>query len=157
MIDGVTFGLILLWFATVAIVIMLWPDRKRPRHRGRFRYAIGLPILKEKGGDSVLELSCTNEQKVPITVNPVTATGNPVALDGPVSVSVQSGAGAVEMIDDRSFCVVSGDQPGDTVFLVSGDADLGEGIETISDLITLHVEGAKAQSLGLVAGEAVPK
>ncbi len=141
----------------LVVAILLWPTRKRRHCRGRFRYAIGLPRPKQKGGDTVLELTCTNEQKVPVTVNPVTATGNPVGLDGPVTVSVQSGAGAVEMIDDKSFYVVSSADPGDTVYLVAGDADLGEGVETVSDLITLHVEGAKAQSLGLVAGVPVPK
>jgi hypothetical protein len=41
--------------------------------------------------------------------------------------------------------------------LVEADADLGAGIETISDTIKLVVAGAKASSLGLVAGAAVPK
>jgi hypothetical protein len=114
-----------------------------------------MPI--RKGGDIVLELTCTNEQKVPITVAPVTAAGTPASLDGAVSVSVQSGDGTVEMIDDASFYVVSGPDPGDTAYLVSGDADLGDGVETISDIVTLRVAGAKAESLGLVAGAAVPK
>jgi len=134
------------------IILWLCP---RHRYRGRFAYSIGMPI--RKGGDIVLELTCTNEQKVPITVAPVTAAGTPASLDGAVSVSVQSGDGTVEMIDDASFYVVSGPDPGDTAYLVSGDADLGDGVETISDIVTLRVAGAKAESLGLVAGAAVPK
>jgi hypothetical protein len=169
--DELTLIYLALAFVMLALAIILWPSRRRVRgdcdacllgrirrlRHTSFRYAIGLPTLKRRGGDSVLELTCTNEQKIPITVNPVTAAGTPVELDGELNIAVQSGAGSIEMIDERSFYVVSGDQPGDTVFLVAGDADLGEGVETISDLITLHVEGAKAAALGLVAGEAVPK
>jgi len=41
--------------------------------------------------------------------------------------------------------------------LVDADADLGQGVEDVADTITLHVEGAKAVNLGLLAGPAVPK
>jgi len=40
---------------------------------------------------------------------------------------------------------------------VSGDADLGEGVVTVSDIVMLHVEGAMAKSLGLVADAPEPK
>ena len=105
----------------------------------------------------MLEITITNEQKVPVTLNPVTPGGKPIGLDGPPSVTVQSGDGAVEMQPDNSFYLVSGDNPGDTTYLVSADADLGEGVETISDIIILHVQGAKASSLGLTAGTPVLK
>ena len=100
----------------------------------------------------MLELTCTNEEKIKITVNPVTTAGKPVSLDGAIQVSAQIGEGTVALIDNNSFYVISGDNPGDTSFLVSGDTDLGEGVEPISDIILLRVLGAKASSLGLVAG-----
>lgn len=105
----------------------------------------------------MIEIGCTNEEKVPVSISPVTLAGNPVALDGAIQVTVQSGDGSVEMVDSTSFFVVSGLNPGDTAFLVSGDADLGAGVETISDVILLHVAGAKASNLGMVAGPAVLK
>jgi len=98
-----------------------------------------------------LELNCTNEEKIKVTVNPVTLAGTPVALDGPVVAVVQSGDGTVEMVDDKSFFLVSGANPGDTAYLVSGDADLGSGVQNISDTIVLKVAGALAANLGLVA------
>lgn len=100
----------------------------------------------------MLNLFCTNEEKIKVTVNPVTPGGSPVALDGPIGVSVQSGEGTVQLVDDNSFYVISGNNPGDTAFLVSGDADLGTGVETVSDIVLLHVAGAKAASLGMTAG-----
>lgn len=124
----------------------------RKRHKGHFSYKIGMPIRKEV----MLELVCTNEQKIKVTVTPVTAAGSFAPLDGPISVSVQSGSGTFEMVDEKSFWIISGD-PGDTPFLVSGDADVGEGIETISDIVMLHVEGAKASSLGITAEAPVIK
>jgi hypothetical protein len=117
-----------------------------------FNWKVGRPELKERRKQIMLELSCTNEEKIKVTTNPVTAAGKPVLLDGPIQVSVQSGDGTVELLDGNSFYVKSGDNPGDSTFLVSGDADLGAGIENISDIVLLHVAGAKASNLGMTAG-----
>lgn len=122
-----------------------------------FNWKIGRPQLKKRREGIMIEIGCTNEEKVPVSISPVTLAGNPVALDGAIQVTVQSGDGSVEMVDSTSFFVVSGLNPGDTAFLVSGDADLGAGVETISDVILLHVAGAKASNLGMVAGPAVLK
>lgn len=100
----------------------------------------------------MLELNCTNEQKIPITVAPVSAGGNPAQLDGAVVVSILAGEGSVQMVDNLHFFVVSGPNPGDTSYMVEADADLGAGVVTIQDTITLHVAGALAANLGLVAG-----
>lgn len=103
------------------------------------------------------EATITNEQKISVSVTPVTAVGNPAPLDGAIIVTVQSGDGTVEMIDDRSFFAVSGPNPGDTTYLIEADADIGAGVQTISDIFQLHVEGALATSLGVSVGTAVPK
>lgn len=103
------------------------------------------------------DVSSTNEQKVPFSINPTTLTGTPAQLDGPIVVTVVSGEGVVEMVDDRNFFVVSGSNPGDTTYLVEGDADLGDGVEKIQDTIVYHVSGARAANLGMSAGPAVPK
>ena len=106
-----------------------------------------------------VEATCTNEEKVNFHLNPTTSTGQPAQLeDGSEQWVVQSGDGTVEPAGDGLSCfVVSGANPGDTVVLVSGDADLGQGVQTISDLITLHVTGAMAQNLGVTSDPAVPK
>lgn len=104
-----------------------------------------------------MDLQCTNEQKIRITATPTTQSGQPAALDGPLTVDVTSGDATVEQIDDTSFFVVSGANPGPSTFVVSGDADLGAGVVPISDGINLNVSGALASNLGLTAGSPEPK
>lgn len=105
----------------------------------------------------MLQLICTNEEKIPVLAAPVTSAGNPAPIDGALSVLVLSGEGTVEMTGDLSFFLVSPATSGVTQYLVEADVDTGEGVVTISEMITLTVEGAKAASFGLVAGAAVPK
>jgi hypothetical protein len=128
---------------------------KQPHHhkkKGNFNYAIGRPMLK-KEEKNMLELNVTNEEKILVSCNPVTPAGHPVELDGPIAVDVQSGDGSAEVqLDGKSVYLISGDFPGDTTFIFQGDADLGLGVESISDVVILHVAGAKAASFGLSAG-----
>lgn len=103
------------------------------------------------------EITLTNEQKVLVTVNPVTATGQPAQLDGPAIFTVTSGDCTVSAVDERSAFIVSGSSLSDSVVQVDGDADLGGGVETISDTVLVHVQGARATSLGLTVGTPEPK
>lgn len=119
------------------------------RSGGSFDWQLGAAQPKAK---HMLETKITNEQKIRLTVAPVTATGRPAQLDGEVAIETQSGNATAVRVDDRTFDLVSSDLPGDTVFVVSADADLGEGVETISDVVKLTVEGARAASLGLSLG-----
>ena len=104
-----------------------------------------------------IEVTLDNEQKVLVTANPTTKSGNPATLDGPVVVEVSSGDCTVEMVSDTSFFVVSGSQVGDSVVQVSADADLGAGVVTVSDAVVAHVAGALATNFGLSAGTPEPK
>ncbi len=106
----------------------------------------------------MLELNITNEQQVNVVLHPVTATGHPAPVDGAPTWEVISGDSTVTVADDGlSADLISADDPGDTDFIVRADADLGEGREEISDIIRLHVAGAHAANLGLVAGDPTPK
>lgn len=101
-----------------------------------------------------IERTITNEQKIRVTANPMTAAGNPAPIDGPIRATVISGDGST--LDGSSALEVqllSGALPGDTTFLVEADADLGAGIVLIQDTVTLHVTGAQAAALGLSVGE----
>jgi hypothetical protein len=105
-----------------------------------------------------LEITITNEQKVQITLTPVTDTGRPAKLDGKPEWSVVTGDSTLDVAaDGLSAFLVSADDPGDTDFLVKADADLGSGVTEISDTIRLSVAGAQAKNLGLKAGQPVPK
>ena len=104
------------------------------------------------------EAQCTNEEKVPFNIAPTTKTGKPAKIDGPITVSVISGSGSVEVNSDGlSGFLVSGDAPGDTAYLFDADADLGEGVVDVQDTAVLHVAGASAANLGLGFGASVPK
>jgi len=107
----------------------------------------------------MLNIACTNEEQVPVTAAPMTATGRPAQVDGPLRVPVQAGDGT--FLQDPAaplvFKAVSGDVPGETTYLVEADADLGAGTVLIQDTVVLAVGGAMAASFGLVSGAAEPK
>lgn len=106
----------------------------------------------------MLNTSCTVEEKVLVHLNPVTKGGRPAKLDGPIVVSVQSGEGTFEVQPDGlSFFAISPDVPGETVYLVDGDADLGAGVIDIQDNVTLTATGVNAAALGLTADAPVSK
>jgi hypothetical protein len=107
----------------------------------------------------MMSVECTDEEKVRIRAVPVTPSGNAAQLDGPLSVMRVGGDATAEMDagDPLAFWLISGPAPGVSTFQVSADADLGEGVVTIADIVELRVAGAKASSLGLVAEAPVPK
>jgi hypothetical protein len=136
--------------------ILRCDKQPKPKQPGRFDWKIGLPTTKTK--NTMIDITITNEQKVTFTLAPITATGKAAKVDGAPVWTVQSGdSTVVTAADGLSASLVSSDTPGDTVVLVEADADLGSGVETISDIIQLHVQGARAQNLGLTAGTPEPK
>jgi len=125
------------------------PDSKPKVH---FDFEVGSATLKERQ-QMPLAISISNEQKVTVTITPKTNAGKPAKLDGAPAWTVVSGDSTVVVADGGlSASLVSSDNPGDTTYLVEADADLGEGVETIQDTITLTVIGANAANLGLAAG-----
>ena len=106
-----------------------------------------------------LNVACTNDEKVTVIASPKSTGGRPANVDGPLRITVQSGDGTFEQdaATPLVFKAVSGDAPGDTVYLVEADADLGEGFVFIQDIVTLTVTSATAVSFGLTAGPVEPK
>jgi len=111
-----------------------------------------------------LELACNNEEKIEVTLTPVTTTGKPARVDGIPVWAVVSGPGTiVPAADGMSAFVISQDtistnpSENQTVYSVLADADTGDGVVEIGDNVILQVEGARAANLGLKAGPAVPK
>lgn len=119
------------------------------RPHASFQWHVG-PVVT-KGHRMPLDITLTNEQKVMIHLSPQTDAGNPVTLDGPAVFEVSEGTCTIEAVDDTSAYIVSGDVPGDSVVVVTGDADLGAGVETVMDTVMVHVMHANARSLGLSA------
>ena len=125
-----------------------------PKH---FEWSISVKP-KPRKQTTMLEITITNEQQVNVTLHPVTSTGRPAQVDGAPTWTVQSGNSTVTAAaDGLSADLISSDTPGDTEILVEADADLGQGVVPISDIIRLSVAGAQAANLGLVAGDPTPK
>lgn len=122
----------------------------------RLEFSFGLAENKEPEtkGHHEMQITITNEQKIKVTLTPKTDSGKPAQIDGVPSWTVSTGDATLDQAPDgMSVYLVSGDAPGTSEILVEADADLGEGVETISATITLNVEGAKAVNLGLAIGE----
>ena len=116
------------------------------------------PIIHKNRGVKMLDLTIDDTQKVTVTLNPVTDKGTPAKLDGaPTWIGDGGGSSIIVASDGLSADLVSSDVASVTVFTVSADADLGAGVVTISDTITLNVISAMATNLGLVAGTPVAK
>lgn len=118
----------------------------------------------------MLNLESTTEEKVPVSINPTTKAGNPSKIDGKATVTVSSGGATfleateeeVTTYETGGFpgligFVVSEDTGGSSVFDVSADADLGEGITSVADSINYVYNDPQAQNLGLSSGAPVAK
>jgi hypothetical protein len=103
-------------------------------------------------------ITITNEQKVLVTLAPTTAAGNPATLDGTPVWTVVSGDATLEVAEDGlSAFLVSGAADVTSQVEVTADADLGEGVVTLTDVIDLAVVAAQASALGLVVDTAILK
>jgi hypothetical protein len=128
---------------------------------GSFAYTVGPTVRKETR--MPLTVQSSTEEKVKITVTPLTPGGRPATIEpGTLTVSVVQGNSTTTTIDGASFYIVSEDGPVspdtlDTVYSVSADADLGAGVVEITDTVTYHVVGAQASTLGLNAASPEPK
>ncbi len=123
-----------------------------------FEFSVGPVKNKPRENTAMLQINITNEQQVNVALHPVTSTGRPAQVDGAPTWTVQSGDSTVNAATDGlSADLISSNTPGDTEILVEADADLGQGVVPISDIIRLSVAGAQAANLGLVAGDPTPK
>ena len=131
-----------------------YPPKPVPKKPKKVNFSFEVGLVKSKlRRPQMLDIKITNEEKVLVTITPTTSTNKPATVDGAPTWTVQSGESVVSVAaDGMSASLISSDTPGDTVILVEADADLGEGVETISDIIQLHVLGAGAKNLGLSQG-----
>lgn len=121
------------------------------KHTKTMGFAFGVP--RAKGNNMPVSITLTNEQEVDVTLKITTETGKPAPVDGKPTWEVLSGSSTVTVSEDGLSAVVrSGDDPGDTQIIVKADANLGEGVEEISDAIKVSVQSATAMNLGLSVG-----
>jgi hypothetical protein len=113
------------------------------------RWHVGPVELKETTVMPI-EVTLTNEEKVRLTVTPMTPGGEPAPIDGEAQWSIE-GTCTTEVIDATSAWVISGTEIGDSVLTVACDADLGSGVVPLADTAVIHVHNPMAANLGLAA------
>ena len=100
----------------------------------------------------MLQITSTNEEKVLVTLAPVTAAGNPAEVEN-VTFDISEGDATVEeVVANKSYYFISGGT-GLSKFTVKADGDLGEGVTELNDEVEYYVVSAQASSLGFTAGE----
>jgi hypothetical protein len=97
----------------------------------------------------------TDSQEVDLAIKPVSRKGNPAQVEG-APVWQSSDPAIVEAIpsQDGLSCVAKAVGPvGHAQLGVSADADLGEGVRTITGIFEIDVVAGEAASLTVIAGE----
>lgn len=128
----------------------------------RRRICLGTSILIKPKGKKMIQVVMTNEEKAILTIAPVTSAGHPAKLDGVPVWLLEDPNGVMSPLviaDDGLSCEApSGDAVTGTgaMVTVSADADLGEGVITISETFTFTINDPMATSLG-GAVSVVPK
>lgn len=101
----------------------------------------------------------TNTQKVAVTIQPVDSLGNPALVEGvPVwSVSDPNLLTLDVAADGMSGFVVTVGPVGLAQVNVSADADLGEGVTTITGLLDVEVIASEAVTFNITTGIPEPR
>lgn len=105
----------------------------------------------------MLDITSTIEEKVHIKLAPKTATGKPATVDGIPVWKVDAPATVEVDADGLGAFLISGDTVGSSAWSVEADADLGEGVRTISEGGTYTYTDAQAAALGVTAETPVLK
>jgi hypothetical protein len=106
-----------------------------------------------------MSLILTDVQKVELSISPTSAAGNPAPLDGtPVWSSSDESVLAITASEDGlSAVAVTTGKLGRAQVNVSADADLGDGVKTITGVLDVEVRVSEAVSLAVSAGSPTDK
>lgn len=107
----------------------------------------------------MIEVSITTEQRVLVSVNPLTESGTPTVVETPVW-EIAEGPEFVELevqLDGLSAFINSTSLSGNAIVRVTADADTSAGVENISEDVVVTVSIPQAVDLGLTAGVPEPK
>ena len=106
-----------------------------------------------------MSLVLTDIQKVELSISPTNAAGNPAPIDGAVSWSVSdpSIGGLTVSEDGLSAEFATTGKLGSCQVNVSADADVGEGVTSITGVLEVTITASQATSLGIAAGLPVAK
>lgn len=100
----------------------------------------------------------TLSQKIPFTIAPADANGNPQAVEGLTVVALNDADLTSEInADNLGGFVVAGATTGSFQIQIQADAKLGEGEVLLSETHDIIVESDQAVTLGGTFGAPVPK
>jgi hypothetical protein len=101
-----------------------------------------------------MALVLTDIQKVTLSISPKSAAGNPAPVDGVPSWSVSDASVASIVVSENGLSaeVVTTGALGTVQVVVDADADLGEGVETITGVLDIEVKASAAVTLDIGAG-----
>jgi len=102
-------------------------------------------------------IALTTEEKVLLTLSPQTPNGNPAPVDGEPVWSVTAGDVTLDVQPGGLSAYVVSGAAGTSEVTVTADADMGEGVKTLSDIAAVNVVPAEAAGLGLSVGAPEPK
>lgn len=95
----------------------------------------------------------TNEQKLPISVAPVTAGGKPAKIAGaPLWSSSDINVVTLEVAADGLSAIANAVNAGSATITIAADADLGGGVNQISNTTNIAVTLAQATALNVSVG-----
>lgn len=121
--------------------------------KGELSIAIG-PVSLSLNAEEPKMLILTDEQKCALSIQPLTAAGNPAPVDGvPTwSVSDESVLSLTVAPDGMSATIGTPGGLGTSQVSVVADADLGEGVVNITAVLDVEVKASQAVSLGMTVG-----
>lgn len=101
----------------------------------------------------MIEETIAINQKIRFVAHPKNELGEPATIQGAIFCVVLSGDGtfSTDPMDPLGIILIPGAAPGDTVYKIQGDSNLGGGITRITEQVTLHVVPSEAKTLNLVA------
>ncbi len=140
--------------------LLTWAVEKLLRRRkpeGRLAFSIGVPgalkvttvIFKDERTTIMAELSI--DQPGVASITPLDRAGNPARLDGVPTWTISDPTLAtITPSEDGLQCAVQAVGPlGKVTLSVSADADLGEGVETLSGSAEIDIVAGEAVALNL--------
>lgn len=130
----------------------------------RLNLALGMPEGKEAGikftGGTMAQQLGDSEQ-VRAKINPTSRAGNPAPVEAGTVVWTSTDEGIFTVVpnpeNEQEALVVSTGPLGIAALSVSADANLGEGVETVTDTIDIEIVAGRASNLGLQFGVPEPK
>ena len=105
-----------------------------------------------------LNIAITNEEKILVTLAPLTASGNAANLDGEPTWTVAEGDATIEVQPGGLSAYIISGTPGASTVVVTADADLDAGeVRELGDVIAVTVVEVEAASFGFSVGAPEPK